>query len=120
MADRAGVRRFADVVVFRAGRIKLDGQPGLAGVCPEDGFRGRRPADIAHADQQNPARWTDRRHGLDLAAEALVVVEIQDVEPGHDIFALGSGRGRGLVLAEAFAAADGGGRALLMVGAEVI
>ena len=32
MSDRARVRRLADVVIFRAGGIELDGQSGLPGL----------------------------------------------------------------------------------------
>ena len=41
MADRSMIRRIADVVIFRASGIELDGESGLLGLNAEHGL-GRR------------------------------------------------------------------------------
>jgi hypothetical protein len=118
MSDRARVRGVADVVIFGACGIEFDAQARLLRFDAEHGFCGRRPADIAHADQKHPTGLTDLGHGSDLAAEALVVVQVQDVEPGDDILALGASRGRRLVLRELGPAGGGAGGSLLVIGGE--
>ncbi len=74
MAYRSRIRRIADVVIFRAGGIELDGESGLLGLDAEHGLSRRRATDIAHANEQHATRLTGLGHGLDLAAEALVIV----------------------------------------------
>ena len=74
MSHRARVRRVADVVVFRAGGIELDRESGLLGLDAEHGLSRRGTADVAHADEQYSAGLSGLGHGLDLAAEALVIV----------------------------------------------
>ncbi len=52
---RPAVCRFVDVVGMGASRVDLDvvTKPLLLDQVPEDAFGCRRPADIAHADEQN-------------------------------------------------------------------
>ena len=93
MTDRARVGRIADVVVFRAGGIELDGEPSPPGLDAQDLFRRRRAADVAHADEQNSTWGSGLRHDLHLPAEALVIVQVEHVEPGDNVIALGASRG---------------------------
>ena len=81
------------MVAFRAGGIKLDGQPGLPRFGPQYSLSGRRPTDVAHADEEHAAGLSDLRHGLYLTAEALVIVQIEHLEPGGDVIPLGTGWG---------------------------
>jgi hypothetical protein len=93
VTDGPRIGRVADVIVLRTGGIEFDTQAGLPGLHAQDLFRRRRTADVTHAHQEHPTGSTDLGHGSDLAAEALVVVQIQDVEPADDVLALGAGRG---------------------------
>ena len=59
---RALIRRLADVVVVRPGRIDADlvGQARLTHQPPHDAVGGRRAADVAGADEENAAhRYSD-------------------------------------------------------------
>jgi len=49
------IRRCADVIAMRPGRIDLDGPPKARalGKFPKHALGGRRAADIAHADEKN-------------------------------------------------------------------
>lgn len=56
MANRPWIGRVADVVIFRTSGIKFDGKASQPRLGPQHGLHRRRPADVAHADEEDTSR----------------------------------------------------------------
>ena len=118
MPDGSWIGRVADMIIFSSGGIELDNQPSQPRLGPQHGLGRRGPTDVTHANDEHAAGLSGIGHGLDLAAEALVIVQVEHIEPGDDVFTLGTRWGSGLVFGQFSPPSRRAGGSLFVKGAE--
>ncbi len=75
MPHRTRIGRVADMIIFSSSGIEFDGEANQPRLGPEHSLHRRRPADVAHADEED----TSRTLGHLLAEQLLEAVQVPAV-----------------------------------------